>query len=43
MALTKATLIDLNSNEQWGWIADIIMNEESFKIPHNDKIILIFH
>jgi hypothetical protein len=37
----KNSDIDLTSNEQWGWIADVVLNESSFKIPHNDKVILL--
>jgi hypothetical protein len=32
---------DLTDNEQWGWIADVIMNEDCIDVSHNDKIILL--
>jgi hypothetical protein len=37
----KNSDIDLTSNEQWGWIADVVLDENSFKIPYNDKVILL--
>lgn len=32
---------DLTDSEQWGWIADVVMNENCVDLSHNEKVILL--
>ena len=32
---------DLTDNEQWGWIADVVMNENCVELSHNEEVILL--
>jgi hypothetical protein len=37
----KPADFELDDNEQWGWIADTILNEECINLSEEDKIILL--
>lgn len=37
----KPADFELNDNEQWGWIADTILNEDCIDVTDEDKIILL--
>jgi len=37
----KPADFELNDDEQWGWIADVILNEDCVELSDDDKIILL--